>query len=581
MTTTDLKVLDDILAESRTQFAPEMKEDDYFELFAAQQVLRDKQLDNEEVQYGITGRGEGGSDGGIDAIYLLVNGRLIRDEEQAQALRTLKQNIQVDLIVIQATRETSFVLQRLLRLKDTCSAILSLDLEPKHFSETYNEALLDVIGRFRIAHKVLSTKFPKFTLSYVYVSRGDVQSIAPLINDKACEIENDSKSLLPTITEATFKFIGARQLIEIAHKPPKSSFDLKCSDSVASDKCGLGAIALVKLSDYLRFITDENTGELLSYLFESNVRDYQGDVSVNEGIKSTLEHHGANEFWWLNNGITIVAEKLTPTTKQLIFEDPQIVNGLQTSQEIFNYFRSHPEAKKTDDRELVVRVIGSSNSDVHDSIIRATNSQTSIPAASLWATESIHRDIERVFKSSGLYYDRRKNSWRRRNEPLARVVGITELAQAVAAILLQEPDHARARPARYFQKANYHKVFNTKFDIGLYSVCAHVRKATEAYLRKAETDRRHRNNLLFYVMMATVSLHLRRPRASAGTIAQIDVGSIPETVFERALSIVRPIYVRFGETDRAAKGADLVAALRVEIVNTFNHRLKRVAVASK
>jgi hypothetical protein len=100
-----------------------------------------------------------------------------------------------------------------------------------------------------------------------------------------------------------------------------------------------GLVALVKLRDYLRFISHEDTGDLLDQLFDSNVRDYQGDIDVNLKIRDTLEHPGNEEFWWLNNGITVLASKADPAQGDLAIEDPQIVNGLQTSMELYEYFR--------------------------------------------------------------------------------------------------------------------------------------------------------------------------------------------------------------------------------------------------
>lgn len=62
-------------------------------------------------------------------------------------------------------------------------------------------------------------------------------------------------------------------------------------------------------------ITSEH-GELLEYLFESNVRDYEGDVEVNEQIRETLHNQNDKaEFWWLNNGITILAAKNRRTSQ--------------------------------------------------------------------------------------------------------------------------------------------------------------------------------------------------------------------------------------------------------------------------
>ena len=234
-------------------------------------------------------------------------------------------------------------------------------------------------------------------------------------------------------------------------------------------------MALVKLADYFNFIKDDKS-QLRTTFFDTNVRDYQGDVDVNKAIGDTLLS-GKEQFWWLNNGITVVSTKVGGHSHELVVDDPQIVNGLQTSQKIFDHFTSYPERVKDDKRELLIRVIQVNDSKTHDDIIEATNSQTKVAPSSLWATKTIHRDIETVFTNEGLFYDRRKNSYRRKGIPLDRVVGIAELAQIVAAVLLQEPHHARARPAGYFQdKTQHDKVFSEKYEIGIYAQCARFGK---------------------------------------------------------------------------------------------------------
>ena len=44
-------------------------------------------------------------------------------------------------------------------------------------------------------------------------------------------------------------------------------------------------------------------------IFESNVRDYQGNTDVNEGIAASLGTASSEDFWWLNNGVTVLATK--------------------------------------------------------------------------------------------------------------------------------------------------------------------------------------------------------------------------------------------------------------------------------
>lgn len=570
MQDTDLTVLDEILAQRKSEQDSEMEDNEFFEFFTAQQILRDHQLDPEEIKSGVVSQlaqsGLPGTDGGIDAIYLLVNGRLIRDLDQAQELRTLKQNIVFDVIIIQSSLETGFSLDRILRLKDTSENIFRIERQPETFSETYNEELLDCIKRFREAHRALITKHPVIQVGYFYATRGDSSKVAPDIEKKAKAIEADIPSTLATITKCNFTFVGARDLIDLYRKPPKSTFTLKCADSVAQG--GGGYLALVELSEYYRLITSEK-GELLENLFESNVRDYEGDVDVNKQIRQTLQNeYDKAEFWWLNNGITILAPKIGGHPKELSIDEPQIVNGLQTSMEIHKHFRTSPNSQ-AGRRHAVVRLIESPEIELQDRIIKATNSQTRIPPQYLWATDELQRDIEQVFRALGMHYDRRKNSWRKQSIGLDKVVGMTELAQALAAIYLQEPDHARARPSRYFKKEYYGKVFSPKRPMDLYVTCALLRKRTETFLRHAEADRRDRNNLLFYVLMAVVCLELKTPRAQANSIASPKIRDLKDTSLTSALALVRPIYEKHGASDKAAKGADMAADLKAVLVTQF------------
>jgi hypothetical protein len=53
-------------------------------------------------------------------------------------------------------------------------------------------------------------------------------------------------------------------------------------------------------------------------------------------------------IWWLNNGITLLASSVYYNDGALQITDPLIVNGLQTSYEVFNHFTSG--ASKADER---------------------------------------------------------------------------------------------------------------------------------------------------------------------------------------------------------------------------------------
>jgi hypothetical protein len=242
-----------------------------------------------------------------------------------------------------------------------------------------------------------------------------------------------------------------------------------------------GVVGLVRLRDYYNFLAGKE-GRIRSGLFEFNVRDYQGSTEVNAAIKETLLSPDQGEFWWLNNGITIVCARMNSTSKTITLEDPQIVNGLQTSSEIHQYFRTG--AGNEDARSVLVRIIEPTDEISRDRIIKATNSQTSIQIASLRATDPFQRDLEQYFLSTGLYYDRRKNFYKNQGKPKARIVSIQTVAQAYIAIVLGQPDNARARPSSLLKDDDrYREVFNTNHPLEAYLTAFKIFQLVDTYVK--------------------------------------------------------------------------------------------------
>src|SRR5690606_12577223 len=113
-------------------------------------------------------------------------------------------------------------------------------------------------------------------------------------------------------------------------------------------------VALCTLANYVNFISDED-GTVLTRVFEANVRAYQGEVEVNKEIAASLASPTPGvDFWWLNNGVTIVADQAQFMNNRLTVENPLIVNGLQTSHELHKYA---PSLSTDDKRMVLVRII--------------------------------------------------------------------------------------------------------------------------------------------------------------------------------------------------------------------------------
>jgi hypothetical protein len=196
-----------------------------------------------------------------------------------------------------------------------------------------------------------------------------------------------------------------------------------------------------------------------------------------------------------------------------------------------------------------------------DRIIKATNSQTALPPASLRATDPIHHDIEMYLHPFSLYYDRRKNYYKNDGKSINRIIGIPQMAQAVMAILLRRPDNARARPSSLL-KANstYEQLFSRDYPIGLYRTCAEAIKQTEAFLSSHADalSAADKNNLKFYVAMAAVQETLADPAPEPLSIAQLAGSAISSGALSAAYNVVNTVYTELGRSDQIAKGSELL-----------------------
>lgn len=245
-------------------------------------------------------------------------------------------------------------------------------------------------------------------------------------------------------------------------------------------------MGLVRLRDYRAFITDD-AGNLDAALFEANVRDYEGDTAVNKSIQQTLGHEETDvDFWWLNNGVTIVADKVQSAGKLLELESPQIVNGLQTSYEIYkNGINSTGAA---DVRSVLIKIIQADDSRVKDRIIRATNSQTTLGISSLRATDKVQRQIEEHLQSVELFYERRKNYYHNQSIPITKLVSIDQMGQAVLSALVQVPHVARGNSSRIFDADIYGEVFSEDRPIACYSNTILIQRRCEEFLRSNQKN---------------------------------------------------------------------------------------------
>ena len=255
------------------------------------------------------------------------------------------------------------------------------------------------------------------------------------------------------------------------------------------------------------------------------------------------------------------------TAKQLLIVNPEIVNGLQTSSEIFAYFNSHPELVEQETRNILLRIIVPDDEGSRDRIILATNNQTVIPAVALRSTDPIHRQIEMYFKSRGLYYDRRKNYYKNQGKKANEIVSIGFLGQCLMSLFLGKPNYARARPSTLLTNdTNYTKLYvdNTDLELFYRSACLgkkveHILKASGTYTQSVKSD------IMFYVLYTVAALAVHSPDINKKSFKEIDIAYFDPTKIETAAELVFNEYQFLGGTNKVAKGSDLLEKIRTRI----------------
>lgn len=97
---------------------------------------------------------------------------------------------------------------------------------------------------------------------------------------------------------------------------------------------------------------------------------------MNSNIADTLRERTQVDFWWLNNGVTILASGATIVGKSLSLENVLIVNDLQTTETIYRVLGEQP---RTEDKcAVLIKIIISEDDEVRARIIKATNYQNAV-----------------------------------------------------------------------------------------------------------------------------------------------------------------------------------------------------------
>jgi len=205
-----------------------------------------------------------------------------------------------------------------------------------------------------------------------------------------------------------------------------------------------GLVCTVPAQEIARLVNADAEGSI----FDLNLRRFLGTRgAVNRDIFSTcVTSQSSYEFWFLNNGITVVCDHIDPVTDPdnpiIKLKNMQIVNGCQTATALA---LAQQEGKLAPDVRVLMRIYETEDSDLVGKIVLTTNNQNKISSRDLRANDAAQIDMENGFKIYDYYYERKVRQFDDYGVDTSRIMPNELVAQSYLAVVLKNPADARAR----------------------------------------------------------------------------------------------------------------------------------------
>lgn len=515
-------------------------------------ILQPYDLTVDEIDAGVT---DGNGDGQVDAMYVLANGAVLTGEEEDELPD--KGPLEIELVIIQSKYSDGFQENTLKIIRNTANDLIDLKKNYAGYLPNYSEKLQDAFALARKALVVSAGRTGKVRVRAFYATKGSTANIHPTVHTTASVLRSELSALTAT-SDVNLTFVGAEELIELSRLPKTRNRQLEIQQSISSDT-GDSFVCLVTLGSLVKFLSDDK-GALIRSLFDANVRDFLGRTEVNDAIKSTLGELQEGDFWWFNNGITIVASNIDQKGKILALEDPLLVNGLQTSNVIFSFMTDpgldHDLKEKRIEQIVLIKIIEPPNEKLRDEVIKATNSQTHIPKPYLRGMDRVHRNIEDHLKSYELYYERRKNQYKNAGKKRTEIVTLSEVAQSLMAAFLFRPADARGRPNSLLKSdEDYRSLFSESYSLDAFRNVIVAKRLVSARLAAVYPTEpaTFRNDIVFHVLayISARQFHSLSHASTGWTTKVLDEGAA-----DAAIAAVVALFKAAGATDRVAKSPE-------------------------
>ena len=413
-----------------------------FEVFVASCVFRKyHQSDIIDIEDSVLSGGSG--DGGLDAVGILVNGRLARTEEDINYFEETGQRLDVEFVFIQSKTSSSFDAAQIGNFIFGVEQFFAA-VHGNTPRVSFNSEVQQLIGLTRFVYRqtIKMTDNPR---CYLYYSTSGKWTHA---TEPAGRLADGVDRLLALnlFSEVRANPLDADMLKSIYRELERAVVKrVELSRSAVFPRINgvdQAYIGLLPGNEFISLVSTDD-GDLNRELFYDNVRDFQGHNPVNSEINHTLsDDQLRHNFPLLNNGVTIVAREINRQGDLFTISDFQIVNGCQTTHILFQN-RGHIKA----DTFIPVKIVATRDRQVVTEVIKATNRQTAVLPEALESLTPFHKELEDFYSvreasrrlAERIYYERRSKQYAIDNIDPRNVVSLTGQIKSFIAMFLNEP----------------------------------------------------------------------------------------------------------------------------------------------
>lgn len=441
----------------------------------------------------------GGADAAIDGVAIIVNGNIVQEPEEIDFFLNRNGSLNVSFSFIQSKTSAKFNGSQILNF---LAGIKNFFSDKSAIPENEDIRKLRSIKRSIYKNSISLDGAPSLHLFFVTTgSWEDPEHINGLIANELKVLKDRGLFI-----GVNFKCVDAEQLKQMYREiRGRSVKEIDFPALVALPEIqGVRQAFVGSLSanEYLKLITDSDD-ELQRNLFYDNVRDFQGQNSVNREIETTLKSgSGQAALSIYNNGITIIAKKVERISGKVKLTDYQIVNGCQTSHVLFaNRGLIDPAS------HIVLKIIETVDAEIAVNVIKATNRQTEVKIEAFESLSPFHKDLEDYYKARAadrrypIYYERRSKQYD--NMPGIRsseVITLSAQIKSFVSACLAQPQSTH----RYFGEvldSNRSRMFVSGDTLERYYVAAAILSRLENLFKRNSLRPIHKGFKYHFVFM--------------------------------------------------------------------------------